>query len=124
MSNFNFGTKAQAAPSVAPQPTAAAAPAAGGSLWQKWAPAAYAVGGTLLAGAAAGAAYYKREELSASYTWATDHMKYVGNLWDEAALKRRVDTLFKIEGSMGVLFRKFVNFCAVEFHPSCSNLHS
>ncbi|KAK7695740.1 hypothetical protein QCA50_000376 [Cerrena zonata] len=76
-------------------------------MWQKWAPAAYAAGGALLAGAAAGAAYYKREELTASYTWATDHMKYVGTLWDEAALKRRVDTLFKIETSMGVLFRNF-----------------
>lgn len=112
---MNFGTKAT--PSVAPQaapvaaiPAPATAAPTGGSLWQKWAPAAYAAGGALIAGAAAGAAYYKREELTASYTWATDHMKYVGTLWDEAALKRRVDALFKIEASMGVLFRKFEHF--------------
>lgn len=35
-------------------------------------------------------------------------MKYVGTLWDEATLKRRVDTLFQIEQSMGVLFRESV----------------
>ena len=59
----------------------------------------------MLAGAAAGTAYYKREELSVGYTWATDHMKYVGNLWDEGRLKKRVDDLMEIEEKMGVLFR-------------------
>ena len=39
------------------------------------------------------------------YTWATDHMKYVGNLWDEATLQKRVDDLIEIEEKMGVLFR-------------------
>lgn len=47
--------------------------------WSRWAPAAYAVGGAMLAGAAAGGAYYKRNDIGAGYTvgytWATDHMK-------------------------------------------------
>ncbi|CAL1701039.1 unnamed protein product [Somion occarium] len=112
ISNLSFGSKAQAPTAASQAPIAAieAPPAstqATGSIWQKWAPAAYAVGGALIAGAAAGTAYYKREDLSVSYTWATDHMKYVGTLWDEATLKRRVDTLFQIDQSMGVLFRDF-----------------
>lgn len=78
-----------------------------GSSWSKWAPAAYAVGGALLASAAAGTAYYKREDLGAGYSWATDHMKYVRNLWDENALRRRVDNLIDVEERMGVTFRTY-----------------
>lgn len=74
------------------------------SAWQKWAPAAYAVGGALIAGAAAGTAYYKREDLGVGYKWATDHMKYVGTLWDKHALERRLQSLLEIEEQMGVLF--------------------
>ncbi|KAK0191145.1 hypothetical protein F5146DRAFT_930000 [Armillaria mellea] len=75
--------------------------------WSKWAPAAYAVGGALLAGAAAGGAYYRREDLGVGYTWATDHMKYVKNLWDEPALRQRVEDLVDIEEQEGVVFRVF-----------------
>lgn len=78
------------------------------SPWQKWAPAAFAVGGALLAGAAAGTAYYRREDISVGYTWATDHMKYVGTLWDKETLTKRVDELMQIEEKMGVLFRTYV----------------
>ena len=81
------------------------APQASVSSWKKWAPAAYAVGGALIAGAAAGAAYYKRDDINVGYTWATDHMKYVGNLWDEDSLKKRLNDLFEIEEKMGVMFR-------------------
>ena len=59
----------------------------------------------MLAGAAAGTAYYKRDDIGVGYRWATDHMKYVGNLWDEKALTKRVDDLMQIEEKMGVLFR-------------------
>jgi hypothetical protein len=68
-----------------------------------WAPAV--VGGALLAGAAAGTAYYKRDDLNSGYTWATDHMKFVGNLWNEGKLRERVDNLVDIEEETGVLFR-------------------
>ncbi|KAG5716702.1 hypothetical protein E4T56_gene16259 [Termitomyces sp. T112] len=83
-----------------------AAPARSG--WPSWAaPAAYAVGGALLAGAAAGSAYNKREHLSTGLTWATDHMKYVGNLWDEAALTKRVEALMTVKKQAGVTFNAF-----------------
>jgi hypothetical protein len=74
--------------------------------WMKWAaPAAYTFGGAVLAGAAAGGAYYKREDINVGFAWATDHMKYVGNLWDEEALKRRLNDLVDAEEQEGALFR-------------------
>ncbi|ESK94423.1 catalytic protein [Moniliophthora roreri MCA 2997] len=85
-------------------------PAQTQSAWNKWAPAAYAVGGALFAGAAAGSAYYKRAELGVGYSWATDHLKYVGNLWNEDSLKRRVESLIEVDEKEGVLFRTFYTF--------------
>ncbi|KAK1233312.1 hypothetical protein PQX77_003538 [Marasmius sp. AFHP31] len=75
--------------------------------WSKWAPAAYAVGGALFAGAAAGGAYYKRAELGLGYSWATDHLKYIGNLWDEEASKKRVDDMIEVDETTGIHFRTF-----------------
>ncbi|KJA29855.1 hypothetical protein HYPSUDRAFT_126823 [Hypholoma sublateritium FD-334 SS-4] len=93
-----FGAKKAA------QSTTPSAPAHGG--WGRWAgPAAYAVGGALIAGAAAGGAYYKKDELTQGFSWATDHMKYVGNLWDDAALEERINALVDIERDHGVVFR-------------------
>jgi hypothetical protein len=74
--------------------------------WNRWAaPAAYAVGGAVLAGAAVGSAWCKRDDLGQGYNWATDHMKFVGVLWDEKALKQRVTDLIDLEKSHGILFR-------------------
>ncbi|KAF9268142.1 hypothetical protein L218DRAFT_918476 [Marasmius fiardii PR-910] len=78
--------------------------------WSKWAPAAYAVGGALFAGAAAGSAYYKRADLGLGYTWATDHLKYVGNLWDEDTSKKRVEFMIEVDETAGILFRTFYTF--------------
>lgn len=82
-----------------------AAPEVAKSPWAKWAPAAYAVGGGLFAAAAAGTAYYKRDDIGTGYSWATDHMKYVGNLWDEKGLQKRVTDLLDVEDRLGVFFR-------------------
>ena len=73
-----------------------------------WAQAAFAVGGALLAGAAAGTAYYKGDDLTYGYTWIADHLKYVGKLLDEDALRGRVDKLVVAEKELGVLFRACV----------------
>jgi hypothetical protein len=75
------------------------------SPWEKWAPAVYGVGGALLAGAAAGAVYHQRENLNLGFTWATDHLKYVGTMWEENRLKARVDGLLKLNQESGILFR-------------------
>ncbi|KAH6915132.1 hypothetical protein BKA70DRAFT_1368913 [Coprinopsis sp. MPI-PUGE-AT-0042] len=81
------------------------------SAWSKWVgPAAYAIGGAVVAGAAAGGAYYARDQLTQGYTWATDHMKYVGNLWDNDGMKARVESLMDIDEQEGVVFRNFYTY--------------
>jgi len=110
--NSFFGSKqtsVSSVPAKAPVAALPAPPSPGGG-WKKWAPAAYAVGGALVAAGAAGAAYYKRDDIGVGYTWATDHMKYVGTLWDENTLQKRLDDLFQIEESMGVMFRTFYTY--------------
>jgi hypothetical protein len=82
-------------------PPAPASKSAAGS----WGSTAFAFGGALLAGAAAGTAYYKRDELTTGYNWATDHMKYVGSLWDENTSRNRVEKLIEFEREFGTLFR-------------------
>ncbi|KAJ7498749.1 hypothetical protein FB451DRAFT_1202900 [Mycena latifolia] len=102
-----FGASKAANPASPTKP--ATPPAASG--WGKWAGSAtYAVGGALLAGAAAGATYYNRDGLNLGYTWAADHMKYVGHLWDADALNRRVDFLVNAEAQEGVVFRNFYTY--------------
>ncbi|KAG6831390.1 hypothetical protein H0H92_010992 [Tricholoma furcatifolium] len=79
-----------------------------GSSWSSWAaPAAFAIGGAVLAGAAAGSAYLKRDEIGTSFSWATDHLKFVGNLWDEAALSGRIEALVTMKEKAGVTFHAF-----------------
>lgn len=108
---FAGGFSKAAAPSTPPAP-AANKQATG---WGKWAgTASYAVGGALLAGAAAGASYYKRDDLGLGYSWATDHMKYVSHLWDGDALGRRVEFLVDAQEREGVQFRKCVVRCPRE----------
>lgn len=64
----------------------------------------------MLSGAVAGTAYYKRKDLGLGYQWATDHMKYVGTLWNEDVLKKRMDRVIEIEQTLGVPFRTCVIF--------------
>ncbi|KAF9782273.1 hypothetical protein BJ322DRAFT_1009506 [Thelephora terrestris] len=96
-------TKKPVAALLPPEPTNGA-----GGFWQKWGPTALAVGGAVIAaGAAASAAYYKKDDIGIGYTWAVDHMKYVGSLWDNDELNKRVDTLVDCDKKMGILFRTF-----------------
>ncbi|KAF8311152.1 hypothetical protein DL93DRAFT_2149723 [Clavulina sp. PMI_390] len=84
--------------------TAAASKPSTSSIWNKWAPAAI---GAVAAGAAAGAAWYKKEDLTTSVTWASDHLKYVGNLWDQKGLHTRVESLIAVQKESGVYFHNF-----------------
>lgn len=95
---FNAASqKATSSTALVPAQTAAK-PAANG--WARWAPA---VGGALLAAGAAGAAYYRRDDLASGWQWGNDHLKYVGTLWDENALRARLDGVART----GVRFRNF-----------------
>ena len=78
----------------------------GGGFWQKWGTTAVAIGGAVIAaGATASAAYYKKDDIGIGYTWATDHMKYVGSLWEEEELNKRLNAVFDYDRKMGILFR-------------------
>ncbi|KAL4267875.1 putative lipase ROG1 family protein [Pleurotus pulmonarius] len=77
------------------------------SAWGRWAPAAIAAGSALAAGAAAGGLYYQRDTLGEGYKWFADHMKYVGTLWNEESLKRRLEALADAQEQHGVIFRTF-----------------
>lgn len=75
------------------------------SAWAKWAPAAYAIGGAVIAGATAGAAYMRRDNITSGYTWASDHMKFVGNLWDEKSMRERLENLLAAHTDHGIVFK-------------------
>jgi hypothetical protein len=83
----------------------APAPAPSPGRWGNWTPAAYAIGGALIAGAAAGTAYYHRSDLESSYGALQEHMQYVGALWEKDALAERVRYLVEGETMHGVTFR-------------------
>ncbi|KAN0126899.1 hypothetical protein V8E52_000539 [Russula decolorans] len=86
---------------------APAAPASSSGRWGGWGPATYAVGGALMAGALAGTALYHRSNIETSYGELTQHMQYVGALWDKDALAERVRHLVEGETMHGVIFRTF-----------------
>lgn len=89
-------------------PPSSPVPISGRSGWDKWAPLAYGAGAALLAGGAASAVYYKRADVNFGWSWASDHMKYIKNLWDEEALKMRVVNLVTTSEEIGVVFRTYV----------------
>jgi hypothetical protein len=104
-----FGKKGASSTVSGQPPLAIAAAPTVESGWAKWAPAAYAVGGALVASAAAGTAYYRRDDIGSGYSWATDHMNYVRNLWDEEALRKRMRDLDDIQVHLGVTFCSYVH---------------
>lgn len=86
-------------------PAPAAPPASSTGRLGGWGTAAYAVGGALMAGALAGTAYYHRADIETSYSALTQHMQYVGALWEKDALAERVRHLVEGETMHGVVFR-------------------
>ena len=91
------GIRSAPAPALVPAPSS---PSQG-----RWGQALFAVGGAMLAGAAVGAAYYHRPNIESGYGALTEHMQYVGALWDKDALARRVRNLVEGETKHGILFR-------------------
>jgi len=102
-----------------------------------WGRALYAVGGAIIAGAAVGTAYYHRPNIESGYGVLTEHMQYVGALWDRDALARRVRYLVEGETKHGILFRTFYTllppmppahpqprtFCTLPENPSSAFQH-
>lgn len=69
-------------------------PAASSKAKSNWRTALMATGAVALAsGAAASAAYLNKDKLNGAYGWVTDHLAFVSNLWDDNALRLRLDKL-------------------------------
>lgn len=66
---------------------------AGGSRWRS---ALMATGAIALAGGAAAGAYLNRERLGGAYGWVSDHLMFVGNLWDENVLRKRLSDIVEL----------------------------
>ena len=62
----------------------------------------------MAAGAVAGGAYWRRDDLNLGLSWVTDHLKYVGELWNEKRMNARVEGLVDFEEQHGVLFKTCV----------------
>ncbi|TKY84862.1 hypothetical protein EX895_005942 [Sporisorium graminicola] len=69
-------------------------PAASTRATSNWRTALMATGAVALAsGAAASAAYFNKDKINGAYGWVTDHLAFVSNLWDDNALRLRLDRL-------------------------------
>jgi hypothetical protein len=77
------------------------------SFWSK-SSTLYGLGAVALGAAAAGTAYYRREDFMNGWKWGFDHMTFVKNLWDDAAMKDRLDTLDRLEKERDITFFKYV----------------
>jgi hypothetical protein len=127
---FSSPTGGAAATTATTSTTAAAASTAGASLaalppasstqslWARYAaPAAYAVGSALVAGAV-GAAYARRDDLVGGAGWLGDHAKYVSHLWDQAELRARLARVCALSAELGVPFRTCVHASAPHRCPA------
>lgn len=75
------------------------------SFWNKTS-TLYGLGAVALGAAAAGTAYYRREDFMNGWKWGFDHMTFVRNLWDDAGMKERLDALDVLDRNHSIRFRK------------------
>ena len=78
-----------------------------------WLPAAstktlYGAAAMALGAAAVGTAYYRREDFLNGWKWGFEHMTFVKNLWDDAAMKARLEGIDELGRDRKVVFRKLV----------------
>lgn len=77
------------------------------SFWSKTT-TLYSLGAVAIGAAAAGTAYYRREDFMNGWKWGFDHMTFVRNLWDDAGMKERLDALNQLGTEREILFCKYV----------------
>ena len=77
------------------------------SFWSK-SSTLYGLGAVALGAAAAGTAYYRREDFMNGWKWGFDHMTFVKNLWDDGAMKERLETLDRLATERNIMFWKYV----------------
>lgn len=66
----------------------------------------YGLGAMALGAAAVGTAYYRREDFLNGWNWGYEHMTFVRNLWDDEALRVRLEDLNRLGTDRDVLFSK------------------
>lgn len=85
------------------------------SFWNKTS-TLYGLGAVALGAAAAGTAYYRREDFMNGWKWGFDHMTFVRNLWDDSGMKERLDALDRLGRDRDIMFNKYVRIPS----PRCS----
>lgn len=78
--------------------------AAAGTWWSSR--TAVGISALALGAAAAGTAYYRRDDLATGWKWGFDHMTFVRNLWDNEGLKNRLDRIDELSRTRKILFAK------------------
>lgn len=69
------------------------------STWSRWGKLAlYAAGAASIAAAGTAATIYKREEITAGFSWATSHLEFVSELYKYEILKTRLSRASSIKG--------------------------
>jgi hypothetical protein len=76
------------------------------SFWSK-SSTLYGLGAVALGAAAAGTAYYRREDFMNGWKWGFDHMTFVRTLWYDAAMKERLETLDRLSKERNIMFWKY-----------------
>nr|XP_031859184.1 uncharacterized protein CI109_005380 [Kwoniella shandongensis]KAA5526256.1 hypothetical protein CI109_005380 [Kwoniella shandongensis] len=67
----------------------------------------YGLGAVALGAAAVGTAYYRREDFINGWKYGYEHMTFVGNLWDEQALKDRLSATDELNRERNILFYNY-----------------
>ena len=68
--------------------------------------ALYGLGAVAIGAAAAGTAYYRREDFLNGWKWGFEHMTFVKNLWDAEGMGNRLEDLDGLGKEHGVRFWK------------------
>lgn len=66
----------------------------------------YGLGALALGAAAAGTAYYRREDFFNGWKYGYEHMTFVRNLWDDEGMKGRLEDLARLSEERNVRFWK------------------
>lgn len=104
---------------VSAPPPAESPSATPGSNWLSL-PYLAAAGLTGAAAAAFGAAYYNRDTLAQHWTWATSHLSFVGELWKQEELERRLEMVVAAR-EKGIGFHKWVFSLLLHFFESAGS---